>query len=339
MKKVATPKQTGQGGTKFENKVCGYLLTCMLSRIPPFSEKQHVITRIDFQVAADGRFFDDALLTMDDNGIVSKIGVSIKSNQQITSKGCPSDLNRLLWEQYLHVSSGVFNRNLDSLCLVEGPISAAVLADFNTVLSQAKAQDAEDLHRRLYTPGYSSKGKQKLYESFYCPDDLAKNHSVKLKETGNLLKHFLYAEMDFERVNSMSELRSVDSCRNLLETKNADEAKRLFEELCKISQQLSDVSGYLDISSLLIRLRKDFKLAGIPDHQPDWGKLRKHALEKLSLIQSQLGKKISIDRSKSIEELNEKLQSKPVCIIQGISVLVKPCLQKNLLRKKLSIAM
>lgn len=329
MKKVATPKQTGQGGTDFENKVIGYFLAAMLTKSPPFAGEPGVITRIDFQVAGDGWLFDDALLTIDNNGFVKKIAISIKSNQQFSRNGCPKELNKLLWEQYLDHSSVIFRKDIDLMCLVEGIISASASEDLNTILSQARAQNANDLHKRIYVPRYSSKAKQKLYESFKCPADLEKAYSVATSETGNLLKHFLHVEMDFDRVGSVWELKAIDLCRLLLDTRNSSDAKDLYETLCLLSLRLAKVNGFLDIPTLINIIRGKFSLAGIPDYQSDWNKIQQHNIDKLSLISTNLGKKVSIDRSACIQQVGEKLLAKPICLIQGISGAGKTVLAKE----------
>lgn len=103
MGKIASSKQTGQGGTSYEDKVNAYFMACMLSETPPFNKKYGLIERMDFQVRADGWLFDDTLLTMQSNGVEKRIAVSSKSGNQFTSNGCPDDINKLLWEQFLHI--------------------------------------------------------------------------------------------------------------------------------------------------------------------------------------------------------------------------------------------
>ncbi|MBX2933843.1 MAG: ATP-binding protein [Ferruginibacter sp.] len=336
MKKIATPKQTGQGGPGFENKVVAYFMACMLTQTPPFAGQHGLITRIDLQVAGDGWLFDDALLTIEHNHITTKVAVSIKSNQQFSRNGIPGDLNRLLWEQYLGDHSNVFQPASDTMCLVESGVPASVTTNLNTLLLQAKAQDPEDLHKRLYTKGYSSKTIQAIYDSFHCPVDLAQKHSLGTAATGKVLKNFLQVEMDFERVTSLWEARSIDLCRLLLDSSNAAEAKQLFDNLSHLSLQLAKSAGFVDNRFLLAHLRGSFVLAGIRDYKKDWDKLQEHNGGKLSLTRSQLGNKTIIDRTASVVKIDELLQSKSICLIQGISGSGKTALLKFYAERKLS---
>ena len=336
MKKIATPKQTGQGGPDFENKVMAYFMVCMLTQTPPFAGKQGLIIRIDLQVAGDGWLFDDALLTIEHNHIATKVAVSIKSNQQFSRNGIPIDLNKLLWEQYLGEHSNVFLPDSDKMCLIESGVPASVSTNLNTLLAQAKAQDPKDLHNRLYTTGYSSKAIQVIYESFHCPDDLAQKHSLDKASTGKVLKNFLQVEMDFERVTSLWEGRSIDLCRLLLDNSNAAEAEQLFEALAHLSLQLAKSGGVVDNRFLLDYLRGSFILTGIPDYNKDWNKLQEHNEGKLSLTRSQLGNKTVINRTASALQIDKLLQSKSICLIQGISGSGKTALLKLYAERKLS---
>lgn len=337
MKKVATPKQTGQGGPDFENKVVAYFMACMLTKTPPFTSLPGLITRIDFQVGGDDWLFDDALLTIDNNSILTKVAVSIKSNQQFSANGCPSDINRLLWEQYLGEKSKVFRPGIDKMCLVESAVPAKVVESLNTLLAHAKVQDPDDLHKRLYQRGYSSKAIQKIYESFSCPADLQQKHTVAKSEAAKLLKDFLHIDMDFEKVNSIWEARSLDLCRLLLKSKEAQEAKNLFINLAFLSLQLAKSGGFIDKIKLLDHLRGSFALEGIPNYKSDWGKLKEHNAGKLSLTRSQLGNKTVIDRTELVAHIDEVLQSKTICLIEGISGSGKTAVLKSYAEQKLAL--
>jgi len=51
---VATTKQTGGGGSSFEDKVAARFMAMMLAGHPPLDEASGLIQRIDFQNSADG---------------------------------------------------------------------------------------------------------------------------------------------------------------------------------------------------------------------------------------------------------------------------------------------
>ena len=59
MSKIATAKQTGQGGTSYEDKIVAYFLVCMLSETLPFDPLSGLIKKISLQVGADGWLFEE----------------------------------------------------------------------------------------------------------------------------------------------------------------------------------------------------------------------------------------------------------------------------------------
>lgn len=328
MPKVATPKQTGHGGPEFEGKVAAYLLACLLNQTNPFGKTGH-ITKIDFQVRADGWLFDDILLEINLEGSISKTAISVKTTPQFNNNGCVEELNKLLWDQYLHRTSSVFNLANDYMCVIESPLSANISRDLNTLLSQAKVQDPKEWQQRLNTPGYSSKTKLKLYNSFECPEKLKETSDFEEHYPGEILSFFVHVEMDFERDTSSYESRALDLCRTLLINKDITEAKRLFERLNQIADSFIKDNGSLDLPTLLMLAKTGFKIESIPNYKTDWNKLDKQTFDRLSVVYDKLGQKISIDRTKYVNEIENKLKHKPICIIQGISGSGKTVLAKD----------
>ncbi|MEI3802332.1 MULTISPECIES: AAA family ATPase [unclassified Chitinophaga] len=334
MSKVATAKQTGQGGTSYEDKVVAYFLACMLSENLPFDPQSGLIKKISLQAGADGWLFDDILLTLESSQTIRRIAVSVKSNQQFNSKGCPAEINRLLWEQTLHHNSLVFNKDSDALCLVEAPISPAASADLNQLLQQAVHQDKATLHQRILTDRFYSKSGRKIYQSFYCPPDLAALYTVREEDTVNLLKCFMEREMDFENKVSKDEARAIELCRNSLSSKNQADAERLFKALCLLPRSIAPVAGSLDRKGLVQVLKNDFLLSNAPRYESDWKKLNQAAADKFLIIPDKLGQQLSLDRNASGNDLENKLSRCKGLIIQGISGSGKTNLAKLFAERK-----
>lgn len=320
MGKIASSKQTGLGGVSYEDKVNAYFMACMLSETPPFNKNYGLIERIDFQTRADGWLFDDTLLTMQSNGVEKRIAVSSKSGNQFTTNGCPQDINRLLWEQFLHVGdASSFKADTDYVCKIEPPLSRQVSADLNTILTQAYEQDSPTLQRRNAIDGSNSKAIRKIYKSFYCPEELATTFGITNENTGNLLKCFIHYEMDFESVNSSSEQATIRLCQSILKNKQFDSAVSLYKVLAALPRELAPVSGYLNKEKLVQKLRGQFELEDFPLYQLDWKKLDEHTSAKLSLIQETIGGKILLKRS-DYSEASKRLIAKTRCLfIIGIS--------------------
>lgn len=334
MSKVATAKQTGQGGTSYEDKVVAYFLACMLSETLPFDSQLGLIKKISLQVGADGWLFDDILLTLESSQTTRRIAISVKSNQQFNSNGCPLEINRLLWEQTLQHHSSVFNRDFDALCLIEAPISPTVSADLHQLLQEVIYQDAATLHQRILTDRVYSKPGRKIYQSFYCPPDLVTLYAVREEDTVNLLKCFLEQQMDFENKASKDEARAIELCRNSLSNKNQADAEKLFKALCLLPRKIAPVAGSLDRKGLVQVLKNDFLLSNAPRYEDDWKRIEQVATNKFSIIPDKLGPHFELNRSSLVSGLENRLNDCKGLIIQGISGSGKTNLAKSFAEKK-----
>lgn len=330
MSKIASAKQTGQGGTSYEDKVNAYFMACMLSETPPFNKSFGLIEKIEFQVKADGWLFDDTLLTMNVSGIEKRVAVSSKSGQQFNTNGCPVGITYMLWQQYLHDTSTIFKRNSDYLCKVEPPLSPAVSNDLDTILNQAYQQEAATFHSRNSVDGYNSKARRKIYESFFCPSDLADKYSIPKEATGDLLKHFVHHRMDFESVNSQSEQLTLKLCQAILKHKQFDTAVNLYETLVVLPREFAPVSGFLNREKLVKKLRGRYELNDFPSLQSDWNRLEEHSVSKLNLIQETIGGTITLNRTNYSEKIIELGQKANCVFVTGISGSGKTVISKKL---------
>lgn len=319
MSKIASAKQTGQGGTSYEDKTNAFFLACMLTGRPPFGADYGIILGIKFQVRADGWMFDDSLLNMDKAGSTFHIANSIKSAAQFTREGASAEIVRLLWEQYLGVENKVFNTANDYLCLVQSPPSASVSTSLNTVLRQAAEQEPDELYARNQIDGYNSADKRKLFSSFSCPSDLAASHQVAPSSIGAVLRRYINLEFDFEKQVSTSEQRAHEICSAALADKKPEAATALFKRLCQVAREMSSVSGSVDRAKLVGILKSGFVLESFPVFASDWKKIKEDTIGKLMLISDRIGGKFQLLRDKNIEELNDAFAASYVVLLTGIS--------------------
>ena len=335
MSKIATAKQTGQGGISFEDKVAAYYLACMLSQTLPFNTGFGLIKQVSFQVRQDGWLFDDLLLTLETENAVRNVAISIKSNRKFTSNGCPQDINRQLWEQKLnHGTNPIFNSEKDALCLVEAPILPTVSSDLNRLLSEAGIIDPHTLHSRIFTDGYYSRSAQLIYKSFYCPQDLAALYNIKAEDTPQILRCFFEQQMDFENMSSKDESRAIYLCQTCLGNATQAEAERLFSMLCLLPRKLAPVGGSLDWNKLVTLLKRDFKLRAPAKFEGDWNKIFQIITDKFLVIPDKLGGVLSLDKAIDIKAVCDLMDLKKGTIISGISGCGKTNLAKLIAETK-----
>ena len=89
---------TGGAGTRYENPVAARFLLDTLAGLNSLGSDFGRITRIDWQARDAGWLADDLALTCEgSSGQRRSIGISIKSDQQVNTRGFPSDFVALAW--------------------------------------------------------------------------------------------------------------------------------------------------------------------------------------------------------------------------------------------------
>jgi len=149
--KISSPKSTGGGGFLFEDKVAAHFICHFLRNRLPFEPEAGTITRIGFQVRADGWLLDDLFLVTISGQIQRRAAISVKSSEQITKLGFAKGFVRLVWQQYL--SEHPFDRHTDLLVLVTVSGSPDLKRAVSKLLVWAREQDSQDLPKRLKKRG------------------------------------------------------------------------------------------------------------------------------------------------------------------------------------------
>src|ERR671923_722131 len=139
-KRSAAPpnlKSASGSGFSFEDKVAALLFCEMLSGRSSLGGNWGVIERIERQ-AADWEPFGDLLLTLPNHeGKSAKCGCSIKSNRQVNTNGCSSELRDGFWGG---IAKPVFNQQLDMLGLFCAELSNDVSPGLNQLCKQASEE-------------------------------------------------------------------------------------------------------------------------------------------------------------------------------------------------------
>lgn len=336
IREVATPKQTGGGGSVFENKVAAWFCAHFLGDTLSISSELGKIIRIDFQVRAEGWLFDDLLLTKkNSDGEISRTAVSVKSNIQFNTAGPSTDLLYDLWNQYAGEPQKIFDPLKDYLCIVNSSIPSAISRDLMDLLACAKEMDCKVFLDRIKNDkGGFSITKRKLFKSFSCPSDIASKHNLKEQDTVVLLSRLFFIEFDFERPNSNSENALMAMVRNLIMEPDGKNETQLYESLCRIGSELAPVSGYLDYRKIIKRFAGIYNLKGFPNHIADWQKIYSLSSRSLSSIPDSIGGKINLQRTSELNSLKEAIDNNQVLFVLGKSGYGKSVLVKKLIERE-----
>lgn len=315
----ASPKQTGGGGGIYEEKAIAYFLAHMLAGQEPLLRPSGTITRIDTQRASELYPLDDVLLEVTAQGRPRRVACSIKSNQQFTKQGFPSDFVRKAWEQLLIPTDTLFDSDNDYIGFVTAPIAPGYTQQLSELLQQARQQNPETLAEEIKLSGRSNAQARALYDSFECPPDLVSRFAAEKTRTGYGLSRLIWLSFDFEQLESKDEHTVLRLAQRALVSPKADEARRLWTVLRSIASTLRQHAGSRTTPQLVDELRYEFELAGFPDYRIDWKRLRAAAESTARQVSTQIGGRVTLARTEKISEVRTAMETGRIVVLRGPS--------------------
>jgi hypothetical protein len=257
-------KSASGAGFSFEDRVAAILMAEMMTGQQSLGPQYGVATSIERQ-ANDWEPFGDILVTApNDCGEPCKIGGSVKSNRQISTNGASTEFCAGIWTA---IDREPFVRGRSALALYSAPLSSEVFDQINALCRQARELEPERLDEKIVHANA-----RKIYESFR---NIAVADVAGLP--GLVLRSLVVRTFDFEAVTSKSEAEAVRLCREVLapESRNDGKAKRLWQELLSISQDLRISGGAVTREGLAAKLRNKFHLLGDPTDITAWSRIRR----------------------------------------------------------------
>lgn len=204
------------------------------------------------------------------------------------------------------------------------------------LLGKARAQEPHELSLRVKERGYISKEGRNIFESFSCPQDIAQKYSVVESDTGSLLYCIEHLEFDFEYTSSSKVSEAINILQGVLESNSIDEANNLWDSLCTIARETRSQGGYIDLSLLVGKLRKRYRLKDFPDQSLIWEKIKRITKEEMDLIPDKIGSTVSIERYNVISEINDTLDKENVIVVLlGDSGSGKTVIGKNIAKSRI----
>jgi hypothetical protein len=190
-RRKAPVRLTGGAGARYENLIAARLLLDMLAGLNSVGLDFGRIARIDWQVRDVGSLADDLALTREPSSLERRsVGISIKSDRQINTRGFPQDFIDLAGGQWLgHGTGRVFQKGLDAIVLVTAELSSSVRSDWAALLSEILQGIADRVVSRLNSNAQdgsqASTLQRAIVTGFVCPPRY--EHPVDAAETVRLL--------------------------------------------------------------------------------------------------------------------------------------------------------
>ena len=330
----APVRLTGGSGTRYENSVAARFLLDMLTGLNSLGSEFGRITRVDWQARDLAWFADDLALTC----VVGppderrSVGISIKSDQQVSARGFPADFVDLAWAQWLgRGTNRVFQRGHDAIVLVTAEIPNTVKSNWSALQAEILPGTPERIISRLKASteegSQSSALQRAIVASFACPPRY--EHASDTEETVRLLHDIRVLDFDFNTTTSHSLGQALRDCQNILTSGDSTEARELWDRLVGIADERRPAGGFLDVRELLAALRDRFAFRDHPDFRADWETLRRRSSDSLADIQTQIANRAQLPRLNERSTITRRLTSAGICILVGESGSGKSALAKE----------
>ena len=286
------PKSTGGGGFTFEDEVCAYFMSFILSGVdalPGLTLGR--LVKMKLQRKVDGWELDDLILEFERNGIRRFCAFSIRSNPQISAKKIPEDLVSSLWNQFGKTEQNPFRPEHDYLGLVTSGASATAKNSLEHLINLAKNHGGPDLGLHINQPGFTNQDVRELFSSFSKPAGISCDGEI---NQADIISRFLHFDLELSQPSSLYLIRAFENLDSVL---ISGKAKDLWDDLQNIARRKRGVSGEIGFSDIVVSLRDKFRFKGRREFSSDLFKLEEQKNIEISKIKSTIGSELFIERS------------------------------------------
>jgi hypothetical protein len=321
VKKKAPVKLTGGGGFVYEDHVAARLLLDMLAGTNSLGSDFGVVERINWQARDMGWLADDLVVSCKVTDRDRTIGLSIKSDRQVTSSGFPDSFVEIAWAQWLGVStSRKLQDNADAMGLITGSLAAEVEMAWSGLLPQLLDTTSERIVARLSASdenegSQASQVQRQLFGSFHCP----KTFNADANETAKLLNRIRLLHLDYGTTTSRANVHALSDCQRVLSSGDKNEAAALWGRLVGIAAEKRKNGGSVDLSGLLALLRDTFSFHAHPDYRSDWEALNRHSRDAMEGVRLNIAGLSPLARDAERKKILDRLSEHKICLLAGES--------------------
>lgn len=323
----ATLRSTSGAGFDFEDLISAWLMVKMLT-----GEQAPAIggacAQLQAQVSALGWLLDDLLLTTQGNSAtVGRLAISAKGNLQVSASGLPADFVNRAWEQWRDPHSPM-NRLSDGLALVTRGIHSVFDSAWQEVKNACTGSDIALAMSRIR----SNRKQLKVFNSVQKPGENGPVASD--EETIKLIRRLHVLPVFFHLAPSETENQAIAQCRQLLANGDAIEAKKLWNSLTSVAEEVRLRYGTVTIQELWSLLRKQFDLRHHVDFARDWESLFSITSDYKARIETELPSGYYVPRTEEKSKLETAISANAITVVFGESGSGKSALVKNVLDKQ-----
>jgi hypothetical protein len=333
VKRKAPVQASGGAGFRYENAVAARFLIDLLNGTNSLGLDFGHVRRVDWQARDSGWLADDLVVTCICSGEDRAAGISIKSAQQVTRGGFPSDFVAVAWAQWLGFKTDrKFRGSNDAIVLLTGNLTHEVEDAWSNLLTETLRTAPERIAARLEAPaddGSQSSAIQRiLFDSFLCPEELRSPGTTDRNATVQLMCRVRLLYLDYEAVPSRAHGLALADCQSALRSADAAEAESLWHRLNGIADEKRASGGSIDLPHLLADLRGEFHLRGHPDYRRDWEILERLSRDLMGDIRTEISGLTPLARTDERAKVQTRLEERRACFVVGESGCGKSALAK-----------
>ena len=328
---VPSPRKTGGVGYSYEDQVTGYFLLHLLRGISPLRGIPAPLEAVLAQQSREWPGFDDLVLTFEN---ATRCAISIKSTAPVTAKSASQGIVRAAWDLHLCQTSNAFDGSRDWLGLACPPSDA--LTQLQRILPYAEFQSEARLSENIHARGYTSQDSRALFDSFSCPEDLARALGDQDASAQRILKRMRVFALDLDARDSTARDRCLASAQGLTTQGDQSAAEALWNALCRHAELLRTSGGSCDRNSLIDAIQGSVELRELPDFRSDWQRIQDTSLEAARSVKRHIGTGIRIDRDAESRSVRQAMAQYVCVALLGASGCGKTAIAADIAKEALA---
>ncbi len=331
----ASVEVTGGAGFECADSVAARFLLDMLLARCSVAADLGAVEEVHWENRESGWLADDVVLLCRNGGSERAVGLSIKSNKQVSSNGFPLDFVQLAWEQWLGLSGARRIKDTsDEIGLVVGELADGVAGAWQKTAIEARETTPERMLARLVRPSEDDPGAQSselqraLVESLHCPDALKTGDETTASATIELLRRLNLIHFDFDSIQASDRVVAIRDCQGCLAAKPVQQGETLWIRLRDVAGRKRAVGGSITRAELVEELRGEFALTDHPDFAADWTTVSARSAELMEEVQTEVQGLGTLARDDEFARVRKRLDEYGSCVIVGDSGCGKSSLAK-----------
>lgn len=314
LKEQSNPFSTGGGGVNFESRVQASFLVALLAGTPiPCMPTNARVKEISFQNRYAGVHTDDLLVVSEDLAS-NKRNLRIQIKHEITisdsKESVFAEVIRAAWEDF---NGEGFNKDMDSIALITGPLTKVDLASTIPILEWARhSSSADEFIKKSTTEGFTSARKRERLSAFRTQLDRANSDILSDDEFWGFLKVFHLISYDLDQAASVT----AAMLGSLIRQHSDLQPSAVLAQIITTSQEFNQNAGTITVDNIPPDLSALFQVRVSRSLEADIDKLKERS-HHICLGISNTIRGSHITRDEVVEEIRASYEERGFVFVTG----------------------